>query len=90
MWGDKVNVASRMESHGVEGRLQISEATWSLVLGRVEVEDRGRIETKSKGLMRTFIVVRVLPDPADPAPEPAAAGATDSASPAARTATLSR
>jgi class 3 adenylate cyclase len=93
MWGDTVNVASRMESHGVEGRLQISEATWSLVRGRVEVEERGRIEVKGKGLMRTFLVVRVLPD-SDGAPAPPAAAAADEAtdppSPEARTATLSR
>lgn len=42
MWGDTVNVASRMESHGVEGRVQISEATWRLVRDRVAVEERAR------------------------------------------------
>ena len=75
MWGDTVNVASRMESHGVEGRVQISEATWRLVRDDVEVEERGRIEVKGKGLMRTFLVVRVAlgrpgPDPVAAAGEP--------------------
>jgi adenylate cyclase len=60
MWGDTVNVASRMESHGVESRLQISEATWLLVRDLVEAEERGPIEVKGKGLMRTFLVKRVI------------------------------
>lgn len=62
MWGDTVNVASRMESHGVEGRVQVSEATWLLVRDQIAVEERGRIEVKGKGLMRTFLVVRGSPD----------------------------
>ncbi len=72
MWGDTVNVASRMESHGVEGRVQISEATWLLVRDRVAVEERGPIEVKGKGLMRTFLVVRGTPDRSGSAGRPEA------------------
>jgi class 3 adenylate cyclase len=62
LWGDTVNVASRMESHGVEGRVQISEATWRLVRDEIPVEERGTIEVKGKGLMRTFLVRAGTPD----------------------------
>jgi class 3 adenylate cyclase len=62
LWGDTVNVASRMESHGVEGRVQISEATWRLVRDEIAVEERGAIEVKGKGLMRTFLVKMGTPD----------------------------
>ena len=62
MWGDTVNVASRMESHGVDGRLQISEATWLLVRDEVDVEERGPIDVKGKGMMRTFLVKAGTPD----------------------------
>ena len=67
MWGDTVNVASRMESHGVDGRVQISEATWLLVRDEVDVEERGTIEVKGKGMMRTFLVKEGTPDTGRPA-----------------------
>ena len=56
LWGDTVNTASRMESHGVPGRIQISEATYALVKSEVKVEDRGLLEIKGKGSMRAFLV----------------------------------
>lgn len=56
LWGDTVNTASRMESHGVAGSVQISEATRRLVEGRFELEPRGEIEVKGKGRMATFLV----------------------------------
>jgi adenylate cyclase len=52
--GDTVNVASRMESHGAAGAIQVSEATASIVADRFVVEPRGEIEIKGKGKMRTF------------------------------------
>ena len=57
IWGDAVNTASRMESHGEPGRIQISEATYELVKDKFECEPRGEIEVKGKGLMRTWWVV---------------------------------
>lgn len=54
LWGDTVNTAARMESHGEPGRIQISEATARLVDGPMRLAERGVIEVKGKGPMRTF------------------------------------
>jgi class 3 adenylate cyclase len=56
LWGDTVNTASRMESHGVPGAIQISEATRVLLSDRYVVKPRGAIEIKSKGLMETALL----------------------------------
>jgi adenylate cyclase len=56
IWGDAVNTASRMESHGEPSRIQISEATYELVKDVFECEPRGEIDVKGKGLMRTWWV----------------------------------
>jgi adenylate cyclase len=56
IWGDAVNTASRMESHGEPGRIQISEATYNLVKDEFECELRGEIDVKGKGMMRTWWV----------------------------------
>ncbi len=56
LWGDTVNVASRMESHGLPGKLQLSEATLARLDHRREVEERAPIEVKGKGTMRTFLL----------------------------------
>ena len=57
VWGDSVNVASRMESHGEPGRIQVGETTRDLANHRFEFEERGAIEVKGKGQMRTWFVV---------------------------------
>jgi adenylate cyclase len=57
IWGDPVNTASRMESHGVPGRIHLSEATYELIRDDFECEPRGTIEVKGKGLMRTWFLV---------------------------------
>jgi class 3 adenylate cyclase len=49
LWGDTVNTASRMESHGVPGRIQVTEATYRRLRDRFQFEDRGEIEIKGKG-----------------------------------------
>jgi len=56
IWGDTVNVASRMESHGVPGRVQVSDDVRGLLGERYRVEDRGAIEIKGRGSMRTWFV----------------------------------
>jgi len=56
LWGDAVNVASRMESHGVPGRIQVSEATQARLQGRFILEKRGVIEVKGKGEMVTYFL----------------------------------
>ena len=60
LWGDAVNVASRMESSGVPGRIQVSESTHKLLKDSAHFEERGPVEIKGKGTMRTFLFV---PDP---------------------------
>ena len=57
LWGDTVNVASRMESRGINGRFQISEATRQAVGDEFQLEARGAIEIKGKGEMETFFVL---------------------------------
>jgi len=54
LWGDSVNTASRMESHGVPGKIQVSEATYLLLRDRFSLVERGVIAVKGKGEMRTF------------------------------------
>jgi len=54
LWGDTVNVASRMESHGAPGRIQITEATHELISGVFSTEPRGVIEVKGKGPVNTW------------------------------------
>ncbi len=57
LWGDTVNTASRMESHGERGRVQLSEAAAANLSDRFEVQERGAIKVKGKGEMRTFWLV---------------------------------
>ncbi|MCA9864984.1 MAG: adenylate/guanylate cyclase domain-containing protein [Anaerolineae bacterium] len=57
IWGDPVNVASRMESHGVADCIQVAERTYELIKNDFITEPRGLIEIKGKGEMRTWLVV---------------------------------
>ncbi len=61
LWGDTVNTAARMESHGVAGRIQVTEATFLRLRDRFEFESRGQIDVKGKGLMTTYFLVRTRP-----------------------------
>jgi class 3 adenylate cyclase len=56
LWGDTVNVASRMESQGLPGRVQISEATAEFLTTDVSLEPRGTIEVRGRGPMRVLLV----------------------------------
>jgi adenylate cyclase len=56
LWGDAVNTASRMESHGVVGKIQVSEATYNLLSAKYEFEARGEIDVKGKGPMTTYLL----------------------------------
>jgi len=58
VWGDAVNVASRMESHGVAGEIQISASTHALGKGQFQCRPCGTISVKGKGEMETWQVVR--------------------------------
>lgn len=57
LWGDAVNVASRMESHGVPGAIQITEATHALVAAQFECISRGTVSVKGKGEMPVWHVL---------------------------------
>jgi adenylate cyclase len=57
LWGDTVNVASRMESHGVPGRIQIGEPTYELIKDAFACEPRGEVQVKGKGSVRTWYVI---------------------------------
>ncbi|WP_442922480.1 adenylate/guanylate cyclase domain-containing protein [Microcoleus sp. CZ3-B2] len=56
LWGNAVNTASRMESHGIPGRIQVSHYTYNLLHDKYEFEDRGEIEIKGKGKMQTYFL----------------------------------
>ncbi|MDX1582438.1 MAG: adenylate/guanylate cyclase domain-containing protein [Thermoanaerobaculia bacterium] len=56
VWGDTVNTASRMESHGIPGKIHVSEATYLRVRDRYALEPRGSIEIKGKGVMSTWLL----------------------------------
>ena len=54
MWGDTVNVAARMESHGVPGEIHISENMAERLEDNYLIAQRGWVEVKGKGLLQTF------------------------------------
>jgi class 3 adenylate cyclase len=61
LWGDTVNIAARMESHGQPNRIHVSEAVAAALGEGFVLEERGSIEVKGKGLMRTFWLEGIRP-----------------------------
>lgn len=61
VWGDTVNTASRLESSGLPGRVNISRSTYELVSDFFSVESRGSIDAKNKGRLEMFFVAGVKP-----------------------------
>jgi class 3 adenylate cyclase len=57
LWGDTVNTASRMESHGVPGAIQVTERVYERLAGRYELRRRGIVEVKGKGPMTTYLLL---------------------------------
>jgi guanylate cyclase len=57
VWGDAVNIASRMESHGLGGAVQITRATYELIKDEFVCEPRGTVNVKGKGEMEVWLVV---------------------------------
>ena len=57
LWGDTVNVASRMESHSLPGVIQVSPSTHALLADKFILEERGKIDVKSRGFMSTYRLV---------------------------------
>ena len=57
VWGDAVNVASRMESTDAVGRIQVPEAVYERLKSDFVLEERGEVSVKGKGVMRTWYLV---------------------------------
>ena len=57
LWGDTVNSASRMESHGLPGRVHVTERVALLAHHQFEFEARAPIEVKGKGTMSTYFLI---------------------------------
>lgn len=57
LWGETVNMASRMESHGQSGVIHITQNTFELVSGEFDCEARGPIEVKGAGSVQTWCVI---------------------------------
>ena len=57
LWGDTVNTASRMESHGEVGKIQISRATYDLLGNEFICESQGEIDVKGKGKLETWHLI---------------------------------
>jgi PAS domain S-box-containing protein len=57
LWGDAVNVASRMESSGIPGRIQVTQQMYERLKDKFEFEERGAIVVKGKGKMTTYWLI---------------------------------
>ena len=57
LWGDAVNMASRMESQGTSGQIQVTQATYELLKDEFELEPRGTVPIKGKGDVETWYLV---------------------------------
>jgi adenylate cyclase len=66
LWGDTVNTASRMESHGLPDRIQMSERMAEHLGGEFVTEHRGEVDIKGKGAMRTSFLVGRRSSPRPP------------------------
>jgi class 3 adenylate cyclase len=60
LWGDPVIIASRMQAHGLPGEIQVTEVVRDALEGRYEFEERGMIDVKGVGEMRTWLLLRRL------------------------------
>lgn len=57
LWGDAVNVASRMESQGIVGQIQVTTATYERLRDKYWFEERGLVQVRGKGNMLTYLLV---------------------------------
>jgi class 3 adenylate cyclase len=56
LWGDTVNTAARMEAHGIPGEIQVTPETWALLKPNYQLEERGWIDIKGKGLIQVYLL----------------------------------
>ncbi|APE14547.1 adenylate/guanylate cyclase domain-containing protein [Mycobacterium sp. WY10] len=71
VWGDAVNVASRMETTDPEGRIQVPQDVYERLRDRFVLEERGDVDVKGKGLMHTWYLVDRRAQPAPDSNRPA-------------------
>ena len=69
IWGSTVNIASRMESHGIPGKVNISAATYDLIKDRFICSHRGKIHAKNVGDIDMYLVEQEI-DTAHPVKQP--------------------
>ncbi|XP_052861579.1 adenylate cyclase type 9 [Anopheles cruzii] len=62
IWGDAVNVASRMDSTGVAGRIQVGSECVPVLSERYDFEPRGKVYVKGKDHMEVYLLIRKKPD----------------------------
>ena len=60
IWGDTVNIASRMESNSEPGKVNVSDNTYQLIKDKYQCSYRGEIEAKNKGMMKMYFVEDIL------------------------------
>ncbi len=56
LWGDTVNTADRMQAHGLDGQIQVTEVTYKKLQDKYILDERGIIEVKGKGEMKTYLL----------------------------------
>jgi class 3 adenylate cyclase len=56
LWGDTVNTASRMESHGIAGGIQVTHTTYEILRHKYDFQQRGAIKVKGKGEMVAYLL----------------------------------
>ncbi|HRY30607.1 MAG TPA: adenylate/guanylate cyclase domain-containing protein, partial [Elusimicrobiota bacterium] len=66
VWGDTVNIANRMESHGVPGKIHCSEAFHAQARADFDFTERGEVDIKGKGKMRTYFLEKQKPSAPPP------------------------
>ena len=78
LWGDTVNTASRMQTYGVEGAIQVSQETYRRLRDKYHFQDRGLIDMKGKGEVPAYLLTgkraavrqkSAAMDPQGPTPE---------------------
>jgi class 3 adenylate cyclase len=57
LWGENVNTASRMESHGLPGQIQVTESTYRLIKDAFQLQFRGLIDVKGMGEIPGYILL---------------------------------
>lgn len=60
LWGDAVNTASSMKSHGIPGAIQVTESTGNLLKSKYSFQPQGKPYIKAQGQMMTYLLKNQL------------------------------